>query len=262
MSRTFTPAKAVPHEEVALVINGVRLPYRNVDVECGHGTLSSTKHTLRVPRGIARNNRSSSWQLKIVRNGKTVVSGNVADGADSPESSLKIAIQMVREGIEQLGEEQKLTTLKSAGHGSRVRPFRLTDGVTLHWKLINTTPSLYAQVYSPLQQKAKSVNVCSDRTLEKNPIRLRDRVAYALVWADRVARESDDPFAPVTFLDIQPFLGVAAELVSTHRNPALKDFLEAGQGIREKAEIQRDGQALGLKLKSTLALKALTSRLA
>lgn len=241
----------IKRTETAIVIGGLRLPFRKVEVEHdGHSM------TLLVPRGIARNNRNKSWQIKIQREGVKEITGNVSDGAYSPLESLNKAIDHIAQALE--ASNSPIRTLRSKGRGDRVKPYRVSDQVTLHWKLVNTTPSLYAQVYSPLLKKAKAVNIGSEKRIEDFAF-VCERMKQAFVYGARVKSEEKDPFRPVPdglMLAVHDM--TASYVKDCFADPLFQEFLADGLALRGKAEEQRATNLNNGGIKSALALKVLT----
>lgn len=231
-----------------LEIEGVRLPFREVEVN---------GRTYYAPRGIARNNVKRTWQVKLERDGEIVVKATVSDGAaddpDAPAYSLADAIEKLRAGIASISAQKPIKSVRGKGRGSKIDPIRVADHVTLHWKVINTTPSLYAMIYSPEIKAAKSVNIGSDRKVAKSEQLFLDRVAEALVMGDRVAEQSTAPFDAVSEDQRKKAEPRAfALLLEQH----VGDFIEAGARLRERAEVERAGVVKNLN--SALANKVLS----
>lgn len=238
--------------ETAMFINDVRLPLRKITLEHEGEILK-----LNVPRGIARNNRNKSWQIKVARGGEVVIKGNISDGESSPQESLNQAITMIRGAIE---ANEGLSTLKSKGRGDRIEPYRVNDCVTLHWKVVNTTPNMYALIYSPLLKKPKTVNIGSEKKVNDYSF-FCARLALAMVYGARVGKEESDPFRAVSLDEVIEFMPVAQTFASTP-NPKWRSFVNAGSALREIAEAIRAVNIRSTGIKSPLALKALKGRLA
>lgn len=235
--------------ETAMFINDVRLPLRKITLQHEGETLELT-----VPRGIARNNRNKSWQIKVARGGEIVIKGNISDGESSPQESLAQAITMIRGAIE---ANEGLSTLKSKGRGDRVEPYRVNDYVTLHWKIVNTTPNMYALIYSPLLKKPKTVNIGSEKKANDHSF-FCARLALALTYGQRVRFEDNDPFRAVP-PDEMTGLMLAAQTFASTPNPKWVEFVNAGSILRENAEASRAMNMRSTGIKSKLALKALNT---
>ncbi|SUE95769.1 Uncharacterised protein [Ectopseudomonas mendocina] len=232
-----------------LEIEGVRLPFREVSVE---------DRTYYAPRGIARNNVKRTWQIKLERDGVIIVKGTVSDSAVStagtPEYSLSYAIAQLCDGIRAVSKTDKpIKSVRGKGRGSKIEPIRVAEHVTLHWKVVNTTPNLYAMIYSPEVKAAKSVNIGSDRKVAKSEQLFLDRVAEALVINDRVAAQSTTPFEVVSE-DQRKAAESRAFALLLEQN--VSDFIEAGGLLRQRAELERATVVKGLN--SALANKALS----
>lgn len=231
-----------------LEIEGVRLPFREVEVN---------GRVYYAPQGIARNNIKRTWQVKLERGGEIVVKATVSDGAsddpDAPAYSLADAIEKLRAGITSISAKKPIKSMRGKGRGSKIDPIRVAEHVTLHWKVVNTTPNLYAMIYSPEVKAAKSVYIGSDRKVAKSEQLFLDRVAEALVIGDRVAAQSTTPFDAVSedqHKKAEP--RAFALLLEQH----VSDFIEAGARLRQNAELNR---AVVVKdLNSALASRTLS----
>lgn len=86
-----------------LRIGDFNLPCREVTVEA---------QTFLVPRGVARNNRNKSWQIKINRNGELVLSANFTDAQYSgAQGALEMAIEYIaRSGMVEAPRTIKLSS--------------------------------------------------------------------------------------------------------------------------------------------------------
>jgi len=235
--------------ETAMFINDVRLPLRKIAIEHEGRTLE-----LKVPRGIARNNRNKSWQIKVARDGEVVIKGNISDGENSPQESLDQAISMIRGAIE---ANEGLSTLKSKGRGDRIEPYRVNDYVTLHWKIVNTTPNMYALIYSPLLKKPKTVNIGSEKKVNDYTF-FCARLALAMVYGMRVGMEESDPFRAVSVDEVVKEM-LAAQTFASTPNAKWGSFVNAGGILRENAEANRAINMRSTGIKSNLALKALSN---
>lgn len=235
--------------ERAMFINDVRLPLRKITLQHEGEALELT-----VPRGIARNHRNKSWQIKVARGGEIVIKGNISDGESSPQESLAQAINMIRGAIE---ANEGLSTLKSKGRGDRIEPYRVNDYVTLHWKIVNTTPNMYALIYSPLLKKPKTVNIGSEKKVNDCSF-FCARLALAMVYGGRVGREESDPFRAVSADEVTELVPAAQAFASTP-NAKWGSFVNAGGILRENAEASRAINMRATGIQSKLALKALNT---
>lgn len=188
---------------------------------------------LQVPSGIARNNRNKSWQVQIVRNGEKVFTGNYADKLYSgPEQSLAAAIDAIQVSIEV--DEELLS--KAAKIGVQRKGLSVAPHLILMWRVINKTPTLYANVYAPFGQdkgKQKSVVLCNDRKTGPDQFKL-DRLARALVLADRVSKQDPNKGlqAPVTEQEIAVKYQQAFNIFNLQETQEL-----LRQGMRLRAEL-------------------------
>lgn len=236
-----------------LRINGIRLPLRSVTVEDDSGQLVS----LNVPRGIARNNRNKSWQIKLIRNGKVVLTGNIADSGRSPAESLEDAIGKITSAIE---EKPDLENVKSRVEGKWSNAYCINERITLRWKVVNTTPTLYITVYSPLLMTVKTVNVGSERKAENEEF-FSICLARAMVYEKRALAEDPDPFRDVTVEEIDQMLPkVKALLEADEARDTLitsLQFRTFGSTLRAEATLKRAETIERSGIKSSLAKQAL-----
>lgn len=208
-----------------------------------------------VPRGIARNNRSNSWQIKVAREGEVLISGSISDCGGNPAQSLSEAIRRIENDMGQLKRVGKeISKITRGGYNCKhAEPIRLAERVKLHWKVVDATPFLYCSVYSPLLGKTKTVSIGSDRSIAKNEELLICRVAAALAIGERVARNEDDPFRPVDDAIID--LCRTEAMSVTILNNRVADFIALGARLRENANRVRSEANGGLA--SRLAAQAL-----
>lgn len=111
--------------------------------------------TYMVPKGIGRNRRNKSWQLKVMRQGEQVMSGNFADDTYSgTNEALEAAVNAMKE---------------QAGSISGAASFQLHEHVSLIWASSNrngrTQITASAYVYDPILKKARTVYLVSARKL-------------------------------------------------------------------------------------------------
>lgn len=196
----------------------------------------------RVLKGIARNNRNKSWQVKVERNGVRLASGNFADeqhgGTDKALSAATAS--MLADLAEVTKNSASTETLHRKVRGGRVEGMRIADHVTVNWRIVNATPSLYASVYSPRLQQVKSLHLGSDRRLassEEAMRRLVSQLLTALVMNDRVLQESNAPFDDVDEAEWTHDLALQAQTI--FHSPEFKGLLNAGPALREYAEQAR-----------------------
>ncbi|UKL15067.1 hypothetical protein hairong_163 [Pseudomonas phage hairong] len=183
-----------------------QISYRQVDVE---GFLHL------VPRGIARNKRNRSWQVKIKRNGELLLSGNFTDDTyGSTSNALKAAVETVIE----------------SGLAQRVNPnnIKLTARVTINWaQLGHSGLNAVASVYNPDTHKGTTVYLGSQRKLAAGLTEdLPNKMVKALEreWQDEHGG-FDTPMTTLIQLkkkalkilaseEWQNFMGVGAELAA------------------------------------------------
>lgn len=236
----------VRFETDALYIDNLRLPYRTVEVD---------DETLKVPRGIGRNARNKSWQIKLNRNGMSMITGNVADGDTKPSASLEKAIKALIEKV----REEKVLAFKRGTTGKRARPVPIADGITMHWKLVNTTPVLYFMVYSPQIKKAKQISVGSERAVANAEL-VKERLAEAIVYRMRIDKKSPAPFAAIDKTSSEYRDGLQAAMgVMAVFSTRFHVFAEQGASIRRAAEEQRARSLADMGL-SELASRTLRGR--
>lgn len=133
-----------------------------------------------VPRGIGRNNRNRSWQVKIVRNGETVLSGNFADDLyEGPQGSLDAAIAHV--AASDVAQETR-------------HSLQLNDRVTLSWAEVGLgVIGLIATVYNPAARKGTTVYLISQGKLASGKVEgLSEKITRALerAWKQENDRQS------------------------------------------------------------------------
>lgn len=177
----------------------VTLPCREVVVE---------EQTHLVPRGIARNHRNKSWQIKIKRAGQLILSGNYADSLyGGTEGALKTAI------------EQVVTT-------TGVQPSRtlkITSRVTLTWAYSGRNVlSMNALVYSPILKRSMTIYLIShSKLVAEKAGDLKKKLVKALMreWRE----ENLDQVAPVAAL-----VRMDREAARLMASKAWEDFLKLG----------------------------------
>lgn len=165
--------------------SGVHIRTRMVDVDGVE---------LEVPKGIGRNNRNQSWQLKFNRNGELLVGGNFADRTyGGAEQSLQAACEAFQAALE--SEEVRKKAVKGV-RGGKVPGVRLGAYLTVNWRIVNGGPSLYASIYCPEKGRSKSVLLGTDKALANDSTELRKQLALALALNERTA-EGVSPFEPL-----------------------------------------------------------------
>lgn len=133
-----------------------------------------------VPRGIGRNTRNRSWQVKVVRNGEVTLSGNFADDQyENASGSLAAAVSLL------LSSEVANETRSS---------LRLTERVNLTWS--SSGPGVIgmaAVVYNPDLKCATSVYLISRTKMAAgNTEGLKEKIVKALErsWKQEKNRQS------------------------------------------------------------------------
>lgn len=191
-----------------------KISYRQVDVE---------GFTHLVPRGVARNKRNRSWQVKIKRHGELLLSGNFTDDTyGSTADALKAAVQSVIE----------------SGLAQRVNPnnIKLTARVTINWAQLGSSGlSAVASVYNPDTHKGTTVYLISQRKLAAGQVEdLPNKLMKALEreWHD-INQRTDTPVSAVVSLkkvalkilaseEWQNFVKVGAELSADAEGDQIK----------------------------------------
>lgn len=149
----------------------LNVPCRKVDVD---------GFTYMVPRGIARNKRNRSWQVKVARHGEVILSGNFADDSfEGPAGSLKAACDRIIES--QVNQD-------SAG------VIRLTDRVSLSWaELGKGVIGARAIVYDPLTRKGQTIYLISQKKMaagKTEELQAKIIKALELSWKQENGRQS------------------------------------------------------------------------
>lgn len=219
----------VKWDENFIKIGSLRLPLRQTVIE---GEL------FLVPRGVCRNERKNSWQIKISRNRQVIISGSISDMGEKPVTSLAKSIVFIDEElarIESLGSEVKLVHRPKLGR--HAEPISLTDRIKLCWKINDATPFMYCSLYSPMLKKARSIMVGSDRKIASNQDHIIQRVSFALAMEQRVINEDSDPFREVTSEEEAQYREKAVEL--TVLSDEVADFIARGPSLRAKATESR-----------------------
>lgn len=149
-----------------------QISYRQVDVE---------GFTHLVPRGIARNKRNRSWQVKIKRAGELLLSGNFTDDTyGNTADALKAAVQSVIE----------------SGLAQRVNPnnVKLSQRVTINWAQLGSSGlSAVASVYNPDAHKGTTIYLISQRKLaagQDDQLLNKLTKAFEREWQDEHQRDT------------------------------------------------------------------------
>lgn len=166
-----------------------------------------------VPRGVARNNRNRSWQIKVHRDGKVVLQGNFADDTyGSTEGALDAAKKVMAESP--LNEEVM------------DRILRVNERVTLGWSLSGKgVISAVANVYSTHEKRNSLVYLISRNKMnEGDTAELRSKIVKALVksWKQENLTE---------FLPLPELVRMEGEVEALMNTERFVKFCEAGQEI-------------------------------
>lgn len=134
-----------------------------------------------VPRGIARNSRNRSWQLKVSRAGKVIKTGNFTDDTyNSTQEALSAAIETLEEIPEDPSAEVK-------------RSLKVSDRVTVAWASVGKNVlGLNANIYNPETKKKKTVYLTSFGKLAESTDSIREKLvrAFQQEIRQRVGRET------------------------------------------------------------------------
>lgn len=153
----------------------VTLPCREVVVE---------EQTFLVPRGIARNHRNKSWQVKINRDGQLFLSGNHADSLHGgTEGALKTAIDQV----------------VAAGDVKTTRTLKISSRVTLAWAYSGRNVlGMNAMVYSPARKRSATIYLISHTKLVSDKVsELKKKLVRALLREWQEENVIEKPPVPV-----------------------------------------------------------------
>lgn len=134
--------------------------------------------TFQVPRGIARNNRNRSWQLKVQRNGEVIASGNYGDDSyEGPQGALSAAIAELIKSSVDVG-----------------RTLKISARTTLIWAAQGKgTFAVSAVVYNTQLKRGSSVYIISQRKLAaEHTDELKTKLVKALTreWQEENGREA------------------------------------------------------------------------
>lgn len=226
------------------------------DTKFGARMIEVNGQNLLVPRGVARNYRSNSWQIKIARKGQVLISGSVSDAGTDPAESLNAVIRRIQSelgALKKTGKTVKLVNRNDA-QCKHATPIMLSERVKLHWKVVDATPFMYCSVYSPLVGKTKSVTIGSDRKVAADQELLISRIATALVIESRINQDDPDPYREVSVQELQAMHDEAMRV--SVLNDDVADFIARGAVLREKALEARSKANGGLV--SKLASQALS----
>lgn len=189
-----------------LQVGDLNLPCREVVVDA---------QTYLVPRGIARNYRNRSWQIKIKREGKLVLSGNHSDSLyEGTEGALKSAIDQIVSSTE-------------------IRPSRtlkIGAWVTLIWSFSGVNVlGMNALVYDPAVKRSKTIYLISQTKMAANNAgQLKEKLVKALCqgYQSETGNPVDEDLILVKEFEAEKimasklwedFLKVGADVANTHK---------------------------------------------
>lgn len=189
----------------------VILPCREVIVE---------EQTYLVPRGIARNHRNKSWQVKIARAGVLVLSGNHADSLyGGTEGALKTAIDQV----------VAATEVKPS------RTLKISNRVSLVWAYSGRNVlSMNALVYNPHRKRSATIYLISFTKLTAEKVGdLKKKLVKALLreWQE----ENLDQAVPVSVM-----IRMDREAAKIMAGKSWEDFVKMGAGIADTQEVDSE----------------------
>lgn len=200
---------AMPH---TIEVDGIRMPSRQINV----GT-----SILDVPKCVARNNRNKCWQVKVIRKGETLLSGQFTDAEyGGAQKSLDMATKFLADS--KLIESPK--TLK------------LSARLSLFWGYVGADVfGLSASLYSAFTGKSQSIYLISQVKLNSGRIvGLQEKLAGVRVreWADVNGVQPKD--APVWVHT--KAMSKAAEIMLSDE---WKEFVNLGAELAAQKEAQR-----------------------
>lgn len=145
-------------------VGGIKMPSRQINVDTS---------ILDVPKGIGRNNRNKCWQVKVVRKGVVVLSGQFTDAQyGSSRKSLDEAIKFLADS--KLVESPK--TLKLATRLSLFWSFSGTGVLSLLSTLYNSNTGRSHTTYLISQHKLLSGKI--------DGLRRKLTEVYVRMWAE------------------------------------------------------------------------------
>lgn len=178
---------------------------------------------LDVPRGIARNVSRNSWQLRFKRDGEQHGPFNFTDGNHGGTH------EALEAAIDKLIEEKPVKKGgSSTGVSAKVPPLRLSQRLTLNWRISRNTRSVVAQLYSPILKKANTIYLGVANTIA-NPTDLEiHRLAQALIMNERIKREDEAPFRTVATHEALACREVAQKILASQ---VVIDFVARGEEL-------------------------------
>ncbi len=170
-----------------------------------------------VPRGIARNSRNRSWQLKVSRAGKVIKTGNFTDDTyNSTQEALSAAIETLEEIPEDPSAEVK-------------RSLKVSDRVTVAWASVGKNVlGLNANIYNPETKKKKTVYLTSFGKLAESTDSIREKLvrAFQQEIRQRVGRET------LTMSEVLDATWSTEALMTSER---WEEFLKVGAQLAKSA---------------------------
>lgn len=170
-----------------------------------------------VPRGIARNSRNRSWQLKVSRAGKVIKTGNFTDDTyNSTQEALSAAIETLEEIPEDPNAEVK-------------RSLKVSDRVTVAWASVGKNVlGLNANIYNPETKKKKTVYLTSFGKLAESTDSIREKLvrAFQQEIRQRVGRET------LTMSEVLDATWSTEALMTSER---WEEFLKVGAQLAKSA---------------------------
>lgn len=170
-----------------------------------------------VPRGIARNSRNRSWQLKVSRAGKVIKTGNFTDDTyNSTQEALSAAIETLEEIPEDPNAEIK-------------RSLKVSDRVTVAWASVGKNVlGLNANIYNPETKKKKTVYLTSFGKLAESTDSIREKLvrAFQQEIRQRVGRET------LTMSEVLDATWSTEALMTSER---WEEFLKVGAQLAKSA---------------------------
>jgi len=176
-----------------------------------------------VPRGIARNVSRNSWQLRFKRDGEQHGPFNFTDGNHGgTHAALEAAIDRLIE------EKPVKKGGSSTGVSAKVPPVRLSQRLTLNWRISRNTRAVVAQLYSPILKKANTIYLgVANTIISPTDLEIR-RLAQALIMNERVKQEDDAPFRPVSAQEMLAYRDMAQEILASR---VVIDFVAQGNNL-------------------------------
>jgi hypothetical protein len=184
-------------------IGDVVLPCREVVVD---------DETYLVPKGIGRNNRNGSWQIKIIRHGEIIGSGNYTDANhEGTQGALDAAIQYVVS----MGSLEVPKTLK------------VSNRVSLVWSVTGVNVlGMHAKIYNPYLKRSGTIYMISQSKLANDDhyVEVGAKILKALCreWSE----ENDSTQVPVTTK-----IRLTREVGKLIDSKAFNDFVNLGADL-------------------------------